>query len=102
MQLLQPDDTRVIVDTLWSLGLVLPVRSDTELGARMHICGANLNLYCLAVRTYNGCMERLIKVELGHCNVILEATRNRAPAGVYRSENCIAITDIIDDNPDSN
>ncbi len=75
---------------------------DTELSARMHIRGANLNLHRLAIRADYGCMERLIQVELGHRNVILETTRNRAPTRVYCAQYCVTIPDVIDDYTNAN
>ena len=41
-------------------------------------------------------MQRLIQIEFRHRYVILEAAWNWIPSGVNRSENCVAITNGLD------
>ena len=53
------------------------MRRDTVFRLAVHLKGTDLNFKRLAGRPDQRCMQRLIAVWLGHCNVILKAPRNR-------------------------
>jgi len=42
------------------------------------------------------------EIELWHCDVILEATRNRTPSCMDCTENCVAISNAFDQNSNTN
>ena len=73
--------------------LVLPVRRDPVLGPLVHVEGADLDLNGLATRTDDRRVQRLVQIELGHRNVVLEAPRNRVPAPVQRTQYPVAVLD---------
>src|SRR3546814_4493149 len=66
-------DTLVPSPTLFRSVLVLPVRGDALLGARVHLVGPDLYLHRLALRTDHRRVQRLVEVELRHRYVVLEA-----------------------------
>ncbi len=43
-------------------------------------------------------MQRLVEVELWHCDVVLEPALHRFPSRVNRTEGCIAVAHRVDDN----
>ncbi len=63
--------------------LVLPVRGDAVLGAAVHVPGADLQLDRLALGADHRGVQRLVHVELGHRDVVLEPARHRAPPRVH-------------------
>ncbi len=81
--------------------LVLPVRGDTELGALVHLVRADLDLDGTALRPDHRRVQRLVQVELRRRDVVLEATRDRVPAGVDRAEHGVAVADVVDEHPDA-
>src|SRR5438105_2218856 len=52
---------------------VAPVRGDTFLGDTVHFMGANLNFDALSVGSDHAGVERLIHVDLGQGDIILES-----------------------------
>ena len=78
--------------------LVLPMRGDAEFAAAVHLPRADLDFDGLAARPHDGRVQRLVHVELGHGDVILETPRHRAPARMHGAKRGIAVTDRIDDD----
>src|SRR3546814_17560603 len=81
--------------------LVLPVRGDALLGARVHLVGADLHLHRLALRTDHRRVQRLVEVELRHRDVVLEAALHRLPGGVDRDQRGVAVLHRVDDTADA-
>src|SRR5919112_9927 len=81
--------------------LVHPVGRDAVLGRGIHLGGPNLYLQQLPLVGHYGRVKRLVHVELGHRDVILEATRDRLPDGVYDAKGTVAVAHAIDDDPES-
>ena len=79
-----------------ALLLVHPVRRDAELGRLMHVEGADLDLERLAARADDGRVQRLVHVELGHRDVVLETPRDRLPDGVDDADRAVAVLDRLD------
>ena len=81
----------------WAFGVALgaalvePVGGDAELGGLVHLPRANLDLERLALGPDHGRVERAVEVELGHCDVVLEAARHRLPEGVHDAEHRVAV-----------
>ncbi len=73
------------------LVLVLPVRRDAELGALVHLLGADLDLDRLALRPDDRRVQRLVEVELRRGDVVLEAAGDRRPARMDRAEHRVAV-----------
>ncbi len=65
--------------------LVEPVRRNAVLSLLVHLVGTNLNLERARGGTNNRGMQRLIVVELGHGDVVLEAPWHGVPQGVHRA-----------------
>ena len=61
-----------------ALLLVHPVGGDAVLGGLVHVVGADLDLERLALRPDDRRVERLVHVELGHGDVVLEPARAAA------------------------
>src|SRR5690606_35890898 len=78
--------------------LVLPVRGDTELRALVHLGRTNLNLDRAPARTNDSGVKRLVEVELGRRDVVLESTRDRVPSRVNRSERRVAVAHRVHDD----
>ena len=57
--------------------LVAPVRGDAELGPPVHLLGADLHLDRLALGPDHRRVQRLVEVELGHGDVVLEPALHR-------------------------
>ena len=62
--------------------LIREVRSYPPFGAVMHLWRAYLHLDGLALWTNHCGVQRLIQVELGHSDVVLEPPRNGSPHGM--------------------
>ena len=78
--------------------LVAPVRGDAELGAPVHLLGADLHLDRLARRPDDRGVQRLVEVELGHRDVVLEPALDRLPHRVDRAERGVAVLHRLDDD----
>ena len=72
-ELLEPCEINLFVASPSGGLLVLPVCGNTIFSSLMHLLGTNLNLNAPALWTHHSGVERLIEVELGHRNVVLEA-----------------------------
>jgi hypothetical protein len=72
------------------------VRRDAELGAPVHLLGAHLDLDRLALGADDRGVQRLVEVELGRVDVVLEAARHRRPQGVDRPEHGPAVAVLLD------
>ena len=81
--------------------LVLPVRRDAELGAVVHVVGADLDLDRAALRSDDRGVQRLVQVELRRRDVVLEPPGDRVPARVDRAEHGVAVADVVDEHPDA-
>ena len=64
-----------------ALLLVAPVRGDAVLGPPVHLLGAHLDLDRLAVEADHRGVQRLVEVELGGVDVVLEPALDRAARG---------------------
>ena len=80
---------------------VHPVSGHTVLCSLIHLAGTYLNLHGSAGRTYYCCVQRLIKIELWHRDVVFESTRHWVPARMNGTENCITIANRTNKNPDT-
>ena len=78
--------------------LVAPVGGDAELGAPVHLLGAHLDLDRLAARSDDRRVQRLVEVELGRVDVVLEAALDRGPERVDRPEHRPAVALLVDDD----
>ncbi len=78
--------------------LVEPVRGDPELGGLVHVEGADLDLEGLAARADHRGVQRLVEVELGHRDVVLEAPRDGLPDGVDDAHGAVAVLDGVDED----
>ena len=78
--------------------LVAPVRGHAVLGHTVHLVGADLDLHRLATRPHDSRVQRLVEVELGDGDVVLEAPAHRGPARVQGAEHRVAVLDGVDDD----
>ena len=78
--------------------LVAPVRGHAVLGHAVHLVGADLNLHRLATRPDDSRVQRLVEVELGDGDVVLEAPAHGGPARVQGAEHRVAVLDGVDDD----
>ena len=81
--------------------LVAPVRGDAVLGAPVHLLGADLHLDRLARRPDDRGVQRLVEVELGHRDVVLEPALHRLPHRVDRAQRGVAVLHRLDDDADA-
>ena len=79
--------------------LVAPVRRHAVLGHAVHLVGADLDLHRLATRPHDSGVQRLVEVELGDGDVVLEAPAHGGPARVQGTEHRVAVLDGVDDDP---
>ncbi len=63
--------------------------------------GPDLELDRLALRADDRRVQRLVEVELGHRDVVLEPPLNRPPQRVDRTERAVAVLDRLDDHAHS-
>ena len=82
--------------------LVEPVGGNAVLGVLVHLLGADLHLEGAARRTDDRGVQRLVHVELGHCDVVFEAPGHGRPQGVDGSENAVALTHVVGDDAQRN
>ena len=82
------------------LGLVAPVGRDAVLGPVVHLRGPDLHLDRLAVQPDHRRVQRLVHVELGRVDVVLEAPVHRGPDGVDGAQRGPAVLLGLDDDPD--
>ena len=81
-----------------AVALVRPVRGDAPLGPLVHLAGADLHLDRPALRPDHRGVQALVEVELGHRDVVLEATHHRPPTTVDAAERGVAVLDRVDDH----
>ncbi|GHG65432.1 hypothetical protein GCM10018980_57150 [Streptomyces capoamus] len=81
--------------------LVLPVRGDAVLGAAVHVERADLQLDRLAVGPDDRRVQRLVHVELGHRDVVLEPAGDRVPPRVHGAEGGVAVAHGVDEDADA-
>ena len=99
--LAQPGQFGLVVALLGSAVLVPPVGSDPVLGRAVHLMGPDLHLEGPALRAYNGGVKRLVHVELGHGDVILESPGDGPPLRMQRAERRVAVANRVDQDPDA-
>ncbi len=80
--------------------LVLPVRRDPVLGPVVHRVRADLQLDGLALGADHRRVQRLVHVELGHRDVVLEPARDRLPVRVDGAQGGVAVPQGVDQHPD--
>ena len=95
-QLAQPLD--LLLDRLAAVLLVDPVRGHTELGGAVHLHRADLDLERSSLGPDHGRVERLVHVELGHRDHVLEAPWQRLPQRVDDPDRAVAVLDGLDDH----
>src|SRR6185312_2978828 len=78
--------------------LVAEVRGDAVFRAPVHLARADLELDRAALGPDHRRVQRLVEVELGHRDVVLEATLHRPPERVNRTQRAVAILDRVDDD----
>ena len=71
--------------------LVRPVGRDPELGGLVHLARADLDLERPALGPDHRGVERLVHVELGHGDHVLEPPRQRLPEGVHDPDRAVAV-----------
>ena len=76
-----------------------PVRRHPGFGHLVHLAGADLDFYLLAVTPRYGGVDRAVAVRLGLADVILEPPRHRLPALMDRTEDHVAILHVLGDHP---
>ena len=76
---------------------VAPVRGHAELGASVHLLGADLHLDGLTPRADHRRVQRLVEVELRRVDVVLESSLHRRPERVDRAERRPAVALLLDD-----
>ncbi len=81
--------------------LVAPVGGDPVLGPTVHLVGADLDFDGLAVEADHRGVQRLVEVELGRVDVVLEPALHRWPDGVDRPQGGPAVLLRLDDDPDA-
>ena len=81
--------------------LVAPVGGDARLGPLVHLPGADLHLEGLALGPHHRRVQRLVEVELGHGDVVLEPALHRLPRGVDGAQGGVAVLVAADDHPDA-
>ena len=81
--------------------LVLPVRGDAVLGAAVHVERADLEFDGLAVGADDRRVQRLVHVELGHRDVVLEPAGDRVPSRVHGAEGRVAVADGVHEDADA-
>ena len=79
--------------------LVAPVRGDAVLRCLVHVAGADLDLERPALGPDHGRVERLVHVELGHGDHVLEPPRQRLPQRVDHAHGAVAVLHGVDDHP---
>ena len=80
--------------------LVAPVRGDAVLRGLVHVAGADLDLERPPLGPDHGRVERLVHVELGHGDHVLEAPRQRLPQRVRMTPTApVAVLHGLDDHP---
>ncbi len=87
------------VDRVRVAVLVGPVGGDALLGPAVHLPRADLHLDRLALRPDHRRVQRLVEVELGHGDVVLEPALDRLPRGVDRPQRRVAVLHRLDDDP---
>ena len=80
---------------------VFPVGSYTALGTPVHVVCTDLHFDGLSLWADHRGMQRLVKVELRHVHVVLEASRNGSPDRVETSQRCPAVPLRPGNDPDT-
>ncbi len=78
--------------------LVREVRGDAVLGPAVHLVGTDLELDRAALGPHHRRVQRLVEVELGHRDVVLEPTLHRPPQRVDRAQRAVTVLDRVDDH----
>ena len=94
----QPGEALGLAQFAGAALLVAPVRGDSLFGDLVHLGGADLHFHPLPLRTNHRGMQRLVHVDLGQRDVILEAAGNRLPTGVDHAQRLVALAQRGDDD----
>ncbi len=81
------------------VSLVEPMRGNARLRHTLHFIGTDLELDWRAVRSDQRGVKRLVAVDLGYGDVVLESARHWLERGVQRSQREITLRHGIDDDP---
>src|SRR3989339_1688887 len=81
--------------------VIMPMRGHTVFGVVIHRLGANLKFDDMSAFAKNRGMERLVAVRFGLSDIIFDPAFERMPNLVYHSERRVAVTDIFDDDAQS-
>ena len=79
--------------------LILPVRSNAVFSHLVHFHRADLNFEVLSEIGDDGCMQRLIHVALGGCDIVLYSAGDGLPLLVNYAQNFITFLYLVDDYP---
>ena len=99
-ELAQPGEGVVELVAVAPLLLVEPVGRDAFLGDAVHLAGADLDLDRVALGPDHRRVERLVHVDLGHRDEVLEAAGHRLPQRVHDAEGAVAVADRIGEHAD--
>ncbi len=72
-----------------------------ELGNLMHAPCPDLNFKRVALRSNDGCMQRLVRIRLRDRNVVLDPSGNRGPTLVNQAKRGITFSNRVDNDPES-
>ncbi len=78
--------------------LVHPVSGDAQLGHLVHLVGADLDLQRPPLGSDHRRVQRLVHVELGHRDEVLEAARQGLPQRVHHADGAVAVLHRIGDD----
>ena len=96
----QPCEPLGIAQALPVTFLVGPVRRDSLFGHAMHLARANLHFHPLPARPDHRGVQRLVHVDLGQRDIVLESPRHRLPVGVHDAERLVTFAHRLDDDPE--
>jgi hypothetical protein len=74
-----------------------PVGRDSFFRDKIHLVSAYLDFYPCAFRPDDRGMEGLVTIALRHGYVVFEPARHRTPKGMDKAQDCIALTDTVQD-----
>ena len=95
---IEPGELGQVLAVDSSVLLVQPVGRDAVLGLPVHLLRADLDLDALRVRAYDGGVQALVAVGLGHGDVVLEAALYGFPLLVHKTEHGVAVLHVLDDD----
>src|SRR5690606_18771952 len=81
-----------------SILLVAPVRREAVFGTAVHVPRADLQLHWFSRGPDHRGVQRLVQVELGHRDVVLEPAGNRLVARVHGAKDGVAVANGLDED----